>query len=226
MKTKHWLQVVVALICLGVTVRSSRSSAATVQVPECATDPACVALFEQARQQSSDGNLEQALRLYKQAYQLRADPRLLFSIARVLQKQSSWEESISYYQLFIDSALRSEDQKQKAREYIEQCRAQLELAEKSRAENRSKGAQDKPPTASSTSSVGQSQPTESRSLPEGNTLARPIHSKWWFWVAIGGAAIVAAGVTAGVILGTRAGASMEGTPVDRMIPSNSLIVTF
>ncbi len=223
MKTKHWLQVVVALICLGVTVRSS---AATVQVPECATDPACVALFEQARQQSSDGNLDKALRLYKQAYQLRADPRLLFSIARVLQKQSSWEESISYYQLFLDSALRSEDQKQKAREYVDQCRAQLELAAKSKAENRSKSAQDKPPNASPTSGVGQSQPTESQPLSEGKALARPIHSKWWFWVAMGGVAIVAAGVTTGVILGTRAGASVDGTPVDRMIPSNSIIVTF
>ena len=33
--------------------------------------------------------------------------------------------------------------------------------------------------------------------------ATPIYKKWWFWTLIGGAAVVAGGVTAGIILGTR-----------------------
>jgi len=57
--------------------------------------------------------------------EFRADPRLLFTVARVLQKQSKWGDSISCYQLFIDSPLKAVEQKQRAKEHIERCRTQL-----------------------------------------------------------------------------------------------------
>ncbi len=51
----------------------------------------------------------------------------------------------------------------------------------------------------------------------------PLYKKWWFWVAIGGAAVVAAGVTAGVVIGTRTGGT---TPEVRMVPPNTYVFTF
>jgi hypothetical protein len=51
----------------------------------------------------------------------------------------------------------------------------------------------------------------------------PVYKKWWFWVALGGAAVVAAGVTAGVVIGTR---SSPTTTMDRTLPSNTLSFQF
>ena len=53
---------------------------------ECESNPACVLLYEQAQQQSKAGQLSAALNSYKLAYGVNQDPRLLFSIARVLDK--------------------------------------------------------------------------------------------------------------------------------------------
>lgn len=50
----------------------------------------------------------------------------------------------------------------------------------------------------------------------------PVYKKWWFWVALGGAAVVAAGVTAGVVIGTRS----TPTTMDRTLPSNTFSFQF
>jgi len=43
---------------------------------------------------------------------------------------------------------------------------------------------------------------------------------WWFWVAIGGAAVAASAITAGIVLGTRA------TDRAAQAPANTLTVSF
>jgi len=103
-------------------------SAPRATIASCVSDQQCLDLFNRAKQESKSGNTDEALRLYKEAHERRADPRLLFSIARVLHKQSQWEPAVSYYERFIASPLRDDEQKQTAREYIEQCRAQIVLA--------------------------------------------------------------------------------------------------
>ncbi len=50
----------------------------------------------------------------------------------------------------------------------------------------------------------------------------PVYKKWWFWVAIGGAVAVAAGVTAGVVIATRP----SPTATERMVPSNTITFAF
>jgi hypothetical protein len=47
----------------------------------------------------------------------------------------------------------------------------------------------------------------------------PVYKKWWFWVAIGGAALAAGAITAGIVVGTR-GSS------DRTLPDNNVIINF
>ena len=46
------------------------------------------------------------------------DPRILYSVARVLHKDGRTNEARSYYQKFIDSKLDDQQQKQKASEYL------------------------------------------------------------------------------------------------------------
>ncbi|HRI51393.1 MAG TPA: PEGA domain-containing protein, partial [Pseudomonadota bacterium] len=46
----------------------------------------------------------------------------------------------------------------------------------------------------------------------------PVYKKWWFWVAIGGAAVAAGAITAGVVLGTQAR--------ERTLPPNTYMFPF
>jgi hypothetical protein len=55
---------------------------------------------------------------------------------------------------------------------------------------------------------------------EKEKAATPVYKKWWFWVAIGGAAVVAGAVTAGAVVATRSSAPTTTEP--RMVPSNTL----
>ena len=84
----------------------------------CESNPACVLLYEQAQQQSKAGQLLAALNSYKLAHGVNQDPRLLFSVARVLDKTGQAAEAITYYRRFIDSAVDDANQKDKAREYL------------------------------------------------------------------------------------------------------------
>ncbi len=87
----------------------------------CETNTACLALYEQAQRHSKDGHPEDALRLYKLAYEVQADPRLLYSIGRVLHKQGQAAEAVLYYGRFLDSEVDDPEQKDKARDYQAQA---------------------------------------------------------------------------------------------------------
>lgn len=47
----------------------------------------------------------------------------------------------------------------------------------------------------------------------------PVYKKWWFWVAIGGAAVAAGAITAGAVLGTQAAS-------ERTLPANTYMFQF
>lgn len=57
-------------------------------------------------------------------------------------------------------------------------------------------------------------------LKAGNDPAEktPVYKKWWFWVAIGGAAVAASAITAGIVVGARGS--------ERALPENTFMVTF
>lgn len=90
--------------------------AESMETPE---SPEFQTLYGKARAASSDGNLKEAVRLYKAAYELRPDPVLLYNIARILHKLTRFQEARIYYQMYIDSPVESEEQKKKAQEYLD-----------------------------------------------------------------------------------------------------------
>jgi tetratricopeptide (TPR) repeat protein len=92
---------------------------------DCETIAACVALVEQAHQQSKAGQLAEAEKSYKLAYEESHDARLLFNIARVLDKLGNGPEATSYYRQFIQASVAEETQKKKARKYVAQLEAML-----------------------------------------------------------------------------------------------------
>lgn len=148
------------------------SRPATAQAPplDCQQDAACLQLSQSATERYKAGDLVEAQRLYKRAYEVRPDPRLLYNIARALHKHGQTGEAAPYYQRFLDSEIQDEQQRQKAREYLNQVSSEL-------------------PAATPTSP-----PTEA------SAAKKPVYKKWWFWTLLGGgvAAGVAIGVGVGL----------------------------
>lgn len=173
---------VVILLFPGIAVGQS-----PILTADCTQDTGCLALKEQASEHSKRGDLVEALRLYKLAYEVRPDPRLLFNIARLLHKQGKSDEAVPYYQKFIDSPIQDEEQRQKAREYLEQIQAATATPAPKQT-NESSGY--------TTTSL----PAETLRI-DALPAKKPVYKKWWFWTVIGtiAAAGIAGGVTAGVL---------------------------
>jgi len=178
-----------ALFLLVVIGHGSAGEAQTrTGPPECRADPACFSIYMQARQQSDQGNLSEALRLYKAAYELRSDPAIFFSIARVMHKQGQLPEAAEYYRRFIDSQLDQPEQKRKAQEYL----GQIEVAEPGQA------------PAPSGIPLLTPQPLASSQVAVGHASSdKPVYKRWWFWTVIGGGAVVITAIGLGVGLSLR-----------------------
>lgn len=184
---------------------------------DCEADSACLALYERAKVQSANGKLLEAVRLYKLAFEVQADPRILYNIARVLHKQGDNQAAANFYQRFLDSPLQDEEQKMKARAFLRELPpSSVKSAESGDAMPSS--------SAIGTGLVGGSTPapankrwwtpdSEDTSVAAAPQLvspvvavekerATPVYKKWWFWTAVGGgAALLAAGAAVGITVG-------------------------
>lgn len=165
--------IVILLSLVGVTARAQ-----TPVALECENSAACVALYEQAAQQSKAGQLMEAEKSYRLAYEVSHDARLLFSIGRVLDKRGQDADAKSYYRQFLQSGIEDESQKAKARELL----AALETKQT-------------PPLATNPSLAVTSK-------TEG--MDKPVYRKGWFWgVVAGSVAAVGLGIGLGVGLSSR-----------------------
>ncbi|MBL9006863.1 MAG: hypothetical protein JNJ46_21590 [Myxococcales bacterium] len=153
----------------------------------CDDDAACRPVVSRAREFSKAGQLDDALLSYQAAYRITPDPRILFNIARIQQKQNKLAEALASYQKFVDTKFDDENLHSKAQEYM----AQIQAAQ---AEQRAKAAEPPPAGVSALTAggaTGQERASESK----------PVYKKAWFWLLIGGvaAAGIAGGVAGGVI---------------------------
>lgn len=178
------------LICVASALLSVAVQAQPAQ-PDCADNTACLSLFEQAQQQSKAGNLAEAQRLYKLAYEVEPDPALLFSIARVMHKQGLTQEAISFYRRFLSSGSNDDVQKTKARNYLVELEPEVKVPPPSTALPPPPG---NPPISTAVES-------------------KPVYKKWWFWTIIGG-------VVAGGVIGAAVGAvsAKSSSPTDPIRP--------
>ena len=173
----------VALVCvLGLPAWGQ--SPATL---DCEASAACVALVEQAQQQSKAGQLAEAEKSYKLAYEESRDARLLFNIARVLDKQGKGPDATSYYRQFIQAPVAEETQKEKARKYVAQLEAML--------------APRQPPPFVPAVHAPMPTPPVTTTTERKNT---PFHQRDWLWVVVGGSvAAVSMGIALGVVRSNR-----------------------
>ncbi len=177
----------------------------TPAVIDCETNAACVALYEQAAQQSKSGQLVEAEKSYKLAYEVSHDARILFNIARVLDKRGQAADAMSYYRQFLQAPLQDETQKSKAREYLAQLEANRPSQEPSKND----------PAARIPSASAGERMASMTTLPASQTSDQqttPIYKKGWFWgVMVGSVAAVGLGVGLGVGLSNRTPTVPSGT---------------
>ena len=179
----------------------------TPQAIDCEANAACAALDDQAKQQSKTGQLAEAEKSYKMAYEVSHDARLLFNIARVLDKRGQAEDAMSYYRQFLQSPVQDQEQKAKAREFL----AQLEANRKSPEPPKNEPTMVVTPTQATTVDSA----VQSTKLPPAQTseqTATPVYKKGWFWgVLVGTVAAVGLGVGLGVGLSNRTPTVPSGT---------------
>lgn len=171
------------LVCLLIPCQVVHGQPTSPQ-PDCTDNPACEALAKQAEQQFAAGQLGEALRSYKLAHEVVADPRLLYSVARLMHVQGQEIDAIPYYRRFIEANLDDEVQKAKSKEYLAQCEsiAAEALAKKLDAELKEKER-------------NEARRAELTSKPV------PLYKKWWLWTIVGTAvaAVIVGSIAGGVI---------------------------
>jgi tetratricopeptide (TPR) repeat protein len=195
------------------------SAAAETDTSSCFAKPACQVLFQQAQEQSGMGHLGEAAQLYKTAYDVSADPVLLFNIARVLHKQGQSKEAASYYRQYLSSPIDNAEQKAKAREYLDQLPPTEDVPPPNQPVPDSTAAS-RQAAPLGTNQLGQTGDATARLEPlplspgaglrmDAATASAPIYKKWWLWTLVGGA--VAAGVV-GLSVGFASRSNVSSLP--------------
>lgn len=171
----------IALFLLFTVTNVSAAPARDPLAGSCDDYAVCAALAAEAREHSQAGRFEEAKRAYLQAYQRRADPRLLYNLARVMHKAGRSYEAATYYKSYIDAGAEgSKEQQQKAQQYLDQAKAEAAAAEK--------------PAGLEFSTTQPDAPSSPKEAPK----KTPLYRKWWLWTAVGAAV---AGIAIGVGLG-------------------------
>jgi len=149
----------------------------------CESSPECEGILFQAHARSKSGHLDEALQLYKAAYALQADPRILYNTGRVLHRMGRTAEAAELYQRALDSGDDDADMLRRARSHLGELRA----------------------TAPNQSSVlVPASPAAATTCPPASSETPRFYRRPWFWglIAAGGTLVIGSVVT-GIVIGTQ-----------------------
>ena len=181
----------------------------------CDQSPDCGRQLAEAQNKVALGALEPALQSLQDLFNKYPDPRLLYSIARLLHRLNRPAEAVPVYRRFLDSAAESDSQvRVKAKQQL--AEAETEASTPSLLSP----PVDTPPLSAEQPLVSRantevSRPTELPAVePKQTTTAaesppkatRPRHRRTWVWGLIGGIAVTT------VVVGVFVGLTIAGTP--------------
>jgi tetratricopeptide (TPR) repeat protein len=148
-------------------------------------------LFDRGTTLYALGHYAEAAPLFERAFELKADPVLLYDAAQAYRFAGSNQRALTLYQSYLHLFGDSEHQAE-----IEAHIAQLKAAI----------AQEQAQAAASQASSPANALVASPPPPPKPLMKRP-----WFWVAVGGGAVAVAGAIVGIVIGTRSHTSPPGT---------------
>lgn len=179
------------LILLALPASVSQSASAQVS---CADDPECDRLANEARDHSKAGRYDAAQRAYEQAFERRADPTLMFNLARVLHKAGRPAAAATYYQAFLKAHPDvSPEERRKTEQYLKQAKAESAAARSTPVPTPAGQ-----PAAATPATPGQAPVLSADATPAQPREQVPLYRKWWLWTIVG----TAVGVT---VIGLAAG---------------------
>lgn len=188
------------------------------EMPICIKSQTYKKMQNKALSEINKNNTAEALHLFMKSYEICADSRVLYNIAKTFQKLGRSPEALSYYQKYVDQIhtdSKAEDKIaiQEAREYLGQNKVD---------ENRISNELPKIPGLMTFSVINSasspSRPfyfgTESRVLPisSNNMSSMPVRTKWLLWTIVGG--VLTASIIGGVTGGVIASQILPGTSID------------
>jgi tetratricopeptide (TPR) repeat protein len=156
----------------------------------CQKDAACRQHSDEGHKLYSDRKYSEALTEFQRAFDSKPEPRLLLNIGRTLFRLGRPRAALRAYEQYQKVAPADPDTQNKLERYIAEAKIAVE-AEKEAA----------PPDEKNPDQVANPNP---QTNPPGVTPPpaeekKPVYKKWWFWTAIGGAAVaVGLGVGLGV----------------------------
>ncbi|MBK7861371.1 MAG: tetratricopeptide repeat protein [Archangiaceae bacterium] len=156
---------------------------------------AAKAAAKEARVAFDAGDFERALVKYEEAFRARPVPALQFNLGQCHRQLGHLERALYFFRRFLESQP-PEEQAAQVRPLV----AELE-AQQARDEAHARELQLEQARAAS----AQAQADLERALKQQPVVAAaepPVYKKPWFWVVVGGVAVVAAGVGAGAYVAT------------------------
>lgn len=188
-QTKSRTVAVVLVLCSVLSSLQPTLAVAGTAGELCQADRECRKRADAAAKLYNDRKFAEALDEYQAAYELRQAPFLLLNIGRCLFRLGRPRSALAKYELLqkntpdLDQATARSLEK-----YIAEAKAALDEEEKA--------APKPPPVAEPVAPPPVAPP------PPPPPEKKPVYKQWWFWTAIGGAA-VAVGLGVGLGLGLK-----------------------
>jgi tetratricopeptide (TPR) repeat protein len=203
-----------ALVTLVATSDARAQTATPTQTPPQAKPAApgedAKAIYDHALSLYALGRYAEAAPLFERAFELKPVPALLYNAAQSHRLAGHPERAVtlyeSYLRLYGDPARKAEIEAHIA-ELKTAIAAQQHAATSPPTSADTQGASSTtpmpPPTATSPAATPSAAPSTETLTASAPPKKKPLVKRPWFWAAVGGGALVVAGVIVGITVGTR-----------------------
>lgn len=166
----------------------------------CDQDPECGRQLNEAQKKVEMGALDPALNAIQDLFEKYPDPRLLYSIARILHRLNRPAEAVPVYRRFLESAPQSEPRmRAKARQQLAEAETEASVPSLLTipADSPPPGAEQPPANGPEVGTAKTSEPSQIEARltrPDGESLStasHPRHRRALVWGLIGGIAVAA-----------------------------------
>jgi tetratricopeptide (TPR) repeat protein len=149
------------------------------------------------------GEFQRAVTEFKASYEISAVPLLLYNVAQAYRQLGDSRQALFFYKQFLATGPNG-DSKRVAEQRVAELTKAIEDASKAREAPPTDTAPIDHRPSDATPAAANAPSSVILTAPSSESARRPLPKKAWFWIAVGGSAVViAAAVSLGVVFGAR-----------------------